>query len=59
MSTPSNRQLATIIQQLIVEGQRPLIREANYIRSEPDLPPVKAEERKGGEREREAKVGRV
>lgn len=43
MNAPSNRQLARLIGEIIVERQRLLIREANYLRALVGLPPVKAE----------------
>ena len=47
MSAPSNRQLAQLIREMMVERQRLLIREANYLRKLVGLPPVRADERKG------------
>ena len=48
MNAPSNRQLARILREMMLERQRLLIREANYLRGLVGLPPVKAEgERKG------------
>ena len=42
MSEPSSRQLAKLVQSMIVERQRLLIREANYLRGLVGLPPVRA-----------------
>jgi hypothetical protein len=44
VSTPSNRQISKLPQSMIVERQRLLIREANYLRGLVGLPPVRAEE---------------
>lgn len=44
MSAPSNQQLTRLIRSMIVERQRLLIREANYLRGLVGLPPVKADE---------------
>lgn len=43
MSAPSNQQLTRLIRSMIVERQRLLIREANYLRGLVGLPPVKAD----------------
>jgi hypothetical protein len=46
----SNRQLAQLIRAMLMERQRLLMREANYLRGLVGLPPVRAagkEERKG------------
>lgn len=47
MSAPSNRQLARLIREMMMERQRLLIREANCLRALVGLPPVKAEKEKG------------
>ena len=51
--TDQVRPLAKLVRDMIVERQRLLIREANYLRGLLGLPPVRAEERRG-----EAKAGR-
>lgn len=43
MSDPSHRQIAKNLQDMIVERQCLLIREANYLRALVGLPPVRAE----------------
>lgn len=42
MSEPSNSQLARLLREMMMERQRLLIREANYLRKLVGLPPVKA-----------------
>jgi hypothetical protein len=47
MSPEKEQRLIKLLQGMIIERQRLLIREANYLRGLVGLPPVKAEERKG------------
>jgi len=48
MSSTSNQQLVKLIQSMIVERQRLLIREASYPRGLVGLPPVRASDRSIG-----------
>jgi hypothetical protein len=43
MKAPTNRDIAKVLQAMIVERQRLLIREANYLRAFVGPPPVRAE----------------
>ena len=49
MNAPSNRQLARLLREMMLERQRLLIREANYLRKLVGLPPVRAESERKGE----------
>ena len=47
MNAPSNQQIARMLQGMIVERQRLLIREANYLRVLVGLPAARAERGRG------------
>jgi hypothetical protein len=52
VNAPSNKQLARLLREMMLERQQLLIREANYLRQLVGLPPVRADGERKGEGER-------